>query len=437
MPREQRTPAGFASGLHTVVLCVLMLAVVGVTVGPTREWFRARVFAIDVVVVLLAFWVVVTQDWPWARIRAFLAHPLHLAIGGFLGWVALSSLWSEVPQYSQFELLRHGTGVLLYFGVVCGLSGGQVGAVAGTLVVSAALAGFQGLVGSTRHRDGWVAGNFVDPQLLAGFLCLALPIAAGLAGGGHHSRTRTAVGAASMLAAVALLGTHNRSAWVGGAVGITAVLLLCLRTGTPRARGGVGWKQMVVPAAAILAAVGMFLVLSQTGGSSLKRAATVTTLQRDDGWVSRMRSWQAARWVAAERPLTGVGIGAFPLQQALYNRYSREQSEILATGPSLSENAHNTYLQLAADLGYPGLALYLGIFVAYFRTVVPTALRSRESSRRWLAAGLVGAIVAQMICAIANPSWEFAECSLFLWVALGLGVAATGQDGRSRELGRA
>ncbi|MBM3459870.1 MAG: hypothetical protein FJX77_15220, partial [Armatimonadetes bacterium] len=110
-----------------------------------------RTLTLDIVAALAAGWTIATQPWDRERLRAALGHPVLLAALAFLAWVAASLIWSEFPQYSRYELLRHGVGVLLFFGIAHGLGERQVGAVAVTLVVAAALGGGVGLVTSTRQ----------------------------------------------------------------------------------------------------------------------------------------------------------------------------------------------------------------------------------------------------------------------------------------------
>jgi hypothetical protein len=52
----------------------------------------------------------------------------------------------------------------------------------------------------------------------------------------------------------------------------------------------------------------------------------------------------------------------------------------------------------------------------------------RRSFRQAALIGLMAGVVGQMVSAVANPAWEYAECSLFYWFVLGLGMVAAGLD---------
>ena len=90
--------------------------------------------------------------------------------------------------------------------------------------------------------------------------------------------------------------------------------------------------------------------------------------------------WNKALRMANEKPISGWGIGTYPVQQALFFHPaapSRDQKSILSTGPRLTENAHNTYMQLLAEIGYLGLLSYLAIFGAFFYTTIRALAKTR------------------------------------------------------------
>jgi O-antigen ligase len=175
--------------------------------------------------------------------------------------------------------------------------------------------------------------------------------------------------------------------------------------------------------------------MSRLSGSIANRAETVGALATDATFQWRTGMWDKAVRMTRDRPLTGWGVGSFPVQQALYYHPAvpmRSQQVILERGPSLLENAHNTYFQIAAELGLPGIALYLGVFVAFFWTGIRALPRMQRGFRQAVAMGCMGGVAAQMVSAFGSPAWEFAECSAFLWLMLGLGMAAAGVGDRGR-----
>jgi putative inorganic carbon (HCO3(-)) transporter len=179
--------------------------------------------------------------------------------------------------------------------------------------------------------------------------------------------------------------------------------------------------------------VGLFLVMSRMSGSLSQRANTLSSLERDQSFQWRLGMWSKALRMTRDRPLMGWGIGSFPLQQALYyhpEAASRSQRSILRTGPTLQENAHNSYLQLAAEIGIPGLLLYLALLCTFFVTGLRALPHLDPGPRQGILMGALAGIAGQMVCAVGNPSWEFPECSAFFWLVLAIGMAAAGVPSR-------
>lgn len=115
----------------------------------------------------------------------------------------------------------------------------------------------------------------------------------------------------------------------------------------------------------------------------------------------RLDGWQAAVWMLGQHPLTGVGHGAFrpsfiPAKLALLERgrsFSHEQMQVVFA------NAHSEPLEVAADLGLPGLAaLGWGLWVVGRRLRRSPSAASRtaapvEPDGRALAWGGVAALL--------------------------------------------
>jgi O-antigen ligase len=374
--------------------------------------------------------VLLQSSWSPGRVRSLARDPFNLMGATLVLWSASSALRSPVPRWSAaatYSLLAlYLWGLAARYGYTAATAGrGLVG-----LALAGAVASLGGLAGSRAHPHGWVAGVFHDPQLLAGVLGLLVPALAAQAIGSHSAGRRAGFGACAAVVACGLLGTANRSAWLGAAVGLALVIgieRLGRKAGERESVHGAGrW----LPVIAVGSALTMFLVLSQLSGITAARFGTLANLARDDGLATRLRGWQAAVWIALDSPALGCAAGLYPIQQALYNPFSREQASILLSGGSLSENAHNAYLQLAAELGFPGLILHLGLLVAFFSITIRSLEQPQLRRGRHIVLGAIGATAAQAVCAVTSPAWSFAECAAFWWLTMGVGLAAA-DGGRS------
>ncbi len=144
----------------------------------------------------------------------------------------------------------------------------------------------------------------------------------------------------ALLLLIALLGldlalTQTRAALLAAAAALA--LLAALR-----------WKWGWVPGVIGAAAAGG-LVLSL--GPDVVWQSLMGATGGYGTLTMREEIWLRARLVIAEFPLTGIGMGTFPAVIA----------RIYPMG-AFPDHAHNLFLQLAADLGIPGLAAWVGCF---------------------------------------------------------------------------
>jgi len=172
---------------------------------------------------------------------------------------------------------------------------------------------------------------------------------------------------------VAILGTYSRAA----VLALVAVLLLlaALRQ----------WRALAV------AAVAWVAFLSVTAPQKwVRRVDTIRTFSREASAAQRPQEWYVALRLGLDHPVLGAGFQ--PFTPETYLRY---------VGYEDYHNAHNFFLQVFAEHGIPGLALYTALVVSTLATlwrmgrrpaIAPTAARFRAFSLALLV-GLVGYIV--------------------------------------------
>ncbi|MFN8468698.1 MAG: O-antigen ligase family protein [Caldilineaceae bacterium] len=211
---------------------------------------------------------------------------------------------------------------------------------------------------------GWgeSLGETVNPNVLGGALLAPLLLALALAVGPRWSRQpwRWVWGAFALALAAELLLTECRGAWLGAAVGVAVILLLRWPAS--------GWllaPLALLAAAGLLAAGGLSLAFDALGGAGGGRAG--------QGLADRMAIWQAALTAIGQQPWRGLGLGLFGPWVT--------QHGLLAGLGTWQPHAHNLLLQVAADLGLPGLAVYGALLLAALATLVGL-LRARPAHKR-------------------------------------------------------
>src|SRR5262249_21341801 len=92
--------------------------------------------------------------------------------------------------------------------------------------------------------------------------------------------------------------------------------------------------------------------------------------------TGRLQIWQRGVGYIAQYPLFGVGADNFQAAEGLLSPMATRQQY----GVGVKWSApHNSFLQICAELGIPGLVFFVGMLVSAFRTLKrpPRSLRDR------------------------------------------------------------
>jgi O-antigen ligase/tetratricopeptide (TPR) repeat protein len=255
-------------------------------------------------------------------------------------------------------------------------------------------------------RPSWARLLFGSPNNIPALLAVSGPLAIVML---HHQTRRTwmpwTLGFAVLLA-VFLAG--SRAAYLGTAVALLVLLGILLRGGrlrTLRARAVRSHRQRL----AWLLLVGMLVLL----GAALWPALVSRSAQGGD--EIRFDLWRSALTVFSEHPITGGGLGTWV------------QLKILANPPDTPNNifsdAHNAYVQAAAELGVVGVLSLGYLALAVVRRLVAA---SRSGGRLGVqsSAVTIGLSAFATQCIFANlvslPFMTFLVAVVVAWVDSGL-----------------
>jgi O-antigen ligase len=333
---------------------------------------------------------------PSARVP-FGAAPFDVPLLAFGLWSAASLLWAHT-RYPGAELALGW----LACGVVYGLVSRSVArpedeeALLGGVLVSGVLVAALGLSQQFFDFDlvpqaGPPAATLANRNLAAELLVLALPVAIV-----RFLRATELPSAARAAFAGALMGgylfhTRTRSAWLA----VALELLVLATLGRRLARAPLGKAKGAVAVAGLTLAA---LLMSITPEGLRSPAAQVGRLA-DQGPASpkarsvdiRLAVWREAVEMVRDRPLAGVGLGNL---EVYYPAYARSALVDPVMGVTLRvDQAHNEYLQVAAELGLVGMGLLVWLSVRVTRLAMSLIRHAEpETAASVLAAagGLVG-----------------------------------------------
>lgn len=260
----------------------------------------------------------------------------------------------------------------------------------------------------------------INANQLAGALALYLPIALALAAGWWRERKLWPGLVAFLLAGLTgatLILTQSRSGWIGAVAGLVALAALA---GWATGRRPAQIAAIVAPAALIAIVAAVIIYQPETV------ASFINTSRQSENEISlsgRPEIWSRALYAIQDFPFTGTGLGTFRrVVHLLYPLFTISPDTDIA-------HAHNLFLQVALDLGLPGLIAYLAIL--WIALVIGwRSARAAAGMPRGLALGLVAGLIALHIYGLTDTIALGAKPGIAFWLALGL-VA-----GLARSVGR-
>ena len=210
-----------------------------------------------------------------------------------------------------------------------------------------------------------------------------------------------------------LLLTHSRAAWISAWVTVFAIMWLA------RTRFALLAGAALVVGVLAAATWGSSTGSDESGVQVGLENSPADSLQSSVGpsLESRGELWARAFWALEDFPLTGVGLGAFRrVVPLLYPLYDQPDSIDIV-------HAHNQLLQVALDVGIPGLVCYLAVLLV--STVVCRRIYVAGDRRmKLLALGLGGNLLALQVFGLTDAVALGAKIGLFFWLTLGLLVAS-------------
>jgi O-antigen ligase len=218
-------------------------------------------------------------------------------------------------------------------------------------------------------RPGWVVG---DPNYFTISALLTLPLAFHLMLGSRCRWERVFCAGCLLVTVLAVTLGASR----GGFLGLVAAFLFVIWHSRARLRNLVVAVSLVLPLSLLVPISPLGRLLHPNRG--------------DQGAEdSRTVVWQAGLRMMAAHPIVGIGLGNFkPLVQGY------EQGNL-----NVESIAHNTYVEIGAEMGLPALFVFLGILFSSYRSLGHVRAFRAKQPFAWqaalgLQAGLLGAAVA-------------------------------------------
>ena len=325
-----------------------------------------------------------------------------LLIASAVGTASLNATLSELGNIGCY---------LLIFLMVASLGGNRpaVYGVLASLVVSASVVGALGLKEYilTNSPEWRVFATFFNPDFLAGFMVLMLPITLAWYASRVSPGAMLVAGISVLLVVAGEVMSGSRLGALSAIGGIFVFLLVALLAQRIKKTEALKLAAIVIPVAVILLTFSSPLT---------NRVASVKAESHSGGF--RIYTWKGAARMAAAHPINGTGLGTFELT---YPKYATV---------GYTKLAHNSYLQTAAEAG-PIAAVALLVLLGI--SAIPPAIAlvrrrgiaEEHAEPSWipdsglLISGLLGGAAASMARNLVDSDWYITAIGISFWLVLG------------------
>ena len=195
-------------------------------------------------------------------------------------------------------------------------------------------------------------------------------------------------------------------------------------------------------AVVILCIVAALFAAYKISGAGLAPRIDAVFAGEDETGSGRLNAWKAAWTSIQERPVLGLGYGAFdPSANELMLRTPGVDLTNQRLRPG-GLKAHSTYIGLTAEIGILGIILFLGLLVSTARLLLRVARTARDREE-WFLARCATALAISLAGWCVGSLFLSADTSRTLWIIVGLSLAlarlltgpAENEDASDRSVG--
>ena len=361
---------------------------------------------------LTVVWIAVVSTQGQARERlGFVRENPALAcvLALFLAWSALSLAWANDVDAAQTALIRYLLNAVLLLIVFTAVSERRhVSWIYWAFSIGGVASMIYGVVLAPADPGdlGRVQGAGVDSNDLAIVLVAGMILAAALAVTSERHPAKLTAAAISLLCGIGVVMTFSRTGLFTLALALIGGLMFASRR-----RG-----RTAAVAILVIAAAGAYLLFA----APPEARERITTVGNGSG---RTDLWTVAWRMVEDKPVLGVGAGNFPVSSFNYVlEPGAVDARYLISPTGLLQVAHSSYLEVMAELGAVGFALFICAMI------LPVAATAR-AARNFLEAGdtqmetLSRALIAAQIGMLGGSVFTSLEYSKQLWLLLAIGPA--------------
>ncbi|SHJ61890.1 O-antigen ligase family protein [Paramaledivibacter caminithermalis] len=239
-----------------------------------------------------------------------------------------------------------------------------------------------------------VFATFENPNLLAEYLIMVLPISIGLILYSKNKFTKICFSIGALIIFVCDLLTYSRGSWIGFAFSIIVFILLT------------DFKKLAL---FIPVGIGSLFLMPD---SVLNRISTIGSLQ-DSSNFYRFNVWNMAIDILKDYWFSGIGVGYIAFRK-ISPFYIKTMSPY---------HTHNTYLQIAIELGIVGVIVFLLLVLFIFKMGINSIINGEDKFIKISTASYIASLCAILVHGMAEHVFFNPKIILVFWLIVGMNLS--------------
>ncbi|MEM9773227.1 MAG: O-antigen ligase family protein [Chloroflexota bacterium] len=259
------------------------------------------------------------------------------------------------------------------------------------------------------------SGQGVQPNQLAGTLLWLFPVALGLSASQFVNRQRLVWVVTGLLGCTflgILILSQSRGGWLGGITGIGMFLWLIAFVPSSShwySRMRTGWPILVT----VIVVLALFISGPATLAQMWIDPPDQTAVGNLGTLTFRQEVWVWAMQAIQDFSVSGTGLGSFrAVVHRLYPIAIPVTYDIA--------HAHNVFLQIALDMGLPGLIFYLTTIIIYIVMGWQVIRHGQSDSIKIFVVSLIASQIGFHVYGLVDAIAVGAKPGLLFWIQLGL-----------------
>ncbi|MCP4665412.1 MAG: hypothetical protein GY849_03510 [Deltaproteobacteria bacterium] len=354
-----------------------------------------------------------TISWNWKRIKTPLDKPMMI----LLILCILSTIFSLHRETSIWSIILLINYVAFFYLVIhTTRTRAQFRRLLYTIIGMATILSILGILKSSginpfpwweyphqAHSLYRMSSTFGNPNHLAGYMEMALPIAVGSILTGVRRNVAGLIITIILLMLLVLILTLSRGGWIGAFVGLSFMTMALLTD-----RYASNKKLIIVLAAGFLFTI--FVVFSST--HVVKKILTLEQVDTTPNFSFRVIVWKATVEMIKDYPLLGAGPGTFATVFSQYQPPSQGRYFY----------AHNDYLHFTAELGLVFIPIVAWMIILLYRRGFKK-LKNESRLVRGTTLGALCGITAILVHSISDFNLQIPSNALLFTLLAALVVA--------------